>query len=300
MQLEDALGRYLTQLRANGRSEHTVLQAQRHLRLLAAWLEEERRSAELDAIDEDVVAEFLTSETACRSARGGAKKPGTLNSLRSSLKTFFGAAARAEWVARNPARFIKRAICSPPPPRSLTAREEERLRSTLAAAESDEGRRDRILVELMLATGVRLSSALALDVEDVDLDEGALLLRKVKGGRAERVFLGPESRDLLREYLGELPTGPVFTRRDGRRISVRQAQRRFRGWRERAGVQKSVTPHSLRHSFAMDLYRRCGDVLLVKRALGHRSISSTLVYAHVGEERLRAALHGQEVASGGT
>ena len=73
-------------------------------------------------------------------------------------------------------------------------------------------------------------------------------------------------------------------------MSVRHAQRRFRGWLRRAGVQRPASPHSLRHRFAMDLYRRTGDVLLVKEALRHRSIASTMVYARADRARLRAAL----------
>ena len=78
--------------------------------------------------------------------------------------------------------------------------------------------------------------------------------------------------------------------KDGKRIGSRHAQRRFRMWREKAGISTTATPHSCRHRFAMQLYERTGDVLLVRRALGHRSISSTLVYARASEERLRAAL----------
>ena len=280
MQLEHALERYLRQLAANGRSVHTIGQVRRHLRLLARWLGQEHRPQTLSGIDEDILAEFLTSEVACTTARGGAKTPGTMNALRSSLKSFFGAASLAGWVPRDPARFIKQAICGPAPPRSLTVTEEDRLRTTLAQAEGDEARRDHILVELMLATGVRLSSALGLRVEDVDLDEGVLLLRQVKGSRVERVLMGPEIRALLAEFLVHRESGPVFARGDGNPISARHAQRRFRAWREAAGISRAVTPHSMRHTFGQRLYDQTRDLLLVQRALRHRSISSTLTYAH--------------------
>ncbi len=84
--------------------------------------------------------------------------------------------------------------------------------------------------------------------------------------------------------------GPLFTSKGGQRISRRQAQRRFTRWLEKAGVTRSASPHSLRHRFALALYGRTGDVLLVKEALHHRSITSTLVYARADEERLRRAL----------
>ena len=139
------------------------------------------------------------------------------------------------------------------------------------------------------ATGIRLSSALGLDAEDVDLEEGVLLLRSVKGGRVERVLLGKGISRKLARYLGKR-TGPVFPGRDGCRISPRHAQRRFRMWRGRAGLSRTLSPHSLRHTFAQRLYDQTGDVLLVQSALGHKSITSTLVYARAGEQKLRKAL----------
>ena len=229
MKLEDALGRYLTQLRANGRSEHTVLQAQRHLRLLAAWLEQQRRAVELDAIDEDVVAAFLTSESACNSARGGEKKPGTMNSLRSSLKTFFGAATCAEWMARDPGRFIKRARCSAPPPRALTPQERERFLAALNAAEGPVAERDRMLFTFMLATGVRLSSALALEVGDVDLQNRTVLLRSMKNGDVQRVFMPEKTATELDRFIDVKTAGPVFARIERTRVPWRRRTRRLPG-----------------------------------------------------------------------
>jgi len=210
--------------------------------------------------------------------------------LRSSLKGFFSWLNRAGVVASDPARLIRRAITGPAPPRALRPAEEERLLKVLREAEGGEAVRDRVLVELMLATGIRLSSALALSVEDVDLEGGDLLLLEVKGGRQERVLLNAQARQVLSDYLGDRTSGPVFRGRDGGKITTRQSQRRFRYWRDKAGIQEAVTPHSLRHAFAERLYQRTGDVLLVREALGHKSISSTMVYARVEARRLREAI----------
>jgi site-specific recombinase XerD len=85
-------------------------------------------------------------------------------------------------------------------------------------------------------------------------------------------------------------TGPLFPTRDGRRLTSRQVARRLAGWLEAAGITRRASPHTLRHSFATQLYRKTGDILLVREALRHRSIASTLVYARVDGERLRRAL----------
>ena len=84
--------------------------------------------------------------------------------------------------------------------------------------------------------------------------------------------------------------GPLFTGRDDQRLSHRHVQRRFTMWIEKAGITRSATIHSLRGTFASDLYRRTGDVFLVKEALRHRSISSTMAYVQMNEDRLRQAL----------
>ena len=292
MHISAALERFLLQLEADGRSPHTVGQYRRHVSLLAAWLAQEGHSGEVGDVTPDDLAAFLASDTVRETAAGTPRKPGSANALRGSVRAFFRYLVRAETLARDPSRLVRRAICAPPPPRALRPAEEERLLAVLRDAQGPEAERDRVLVELMLRTGIRLSSALALEVEDVDLEEGALLLRRVKGGRVERVLLGPAIREILAEYVTDRQGGPLFPRRDGEGIGARHAQRRFREWRKKAGIQETVTPHSLRHAFAMRLYGRTGDVLLVRRALGHRSISSTLAYAHASEDTLRRALGG--------
>ena len=146
------------------------------------------------------------------------------------------------------------------------------------------------MFHLLLATGVRLGAALALEVADLDLDGGEALLRRSKGGRIERVFLPPALQQHLRRFLGDRTTGAVFTRRDGRPITARHAHRRLVYWLKKSGAGP-VSPHGLRHSFALGLYRRSRDLLLVRRALGHRAISSTLRYARVQDDELRAVMH---------
>ena len=113
---------------------------------------------------------------------------------------------------------------------------------------------------------------------------------RCKGDRIEKVFLAEEIAGHLRRWIGDRTEGPLFATKDGRRITARQVARRFSQWIEKAGIKRGASPHTLRHSFATTLYRRMNDILLVKEALRHRSIASTLVYAHPDRDRLRAAL----------
>ncbi len=156
--------------------------------------------------------------------------------------------------------------------------DQERVLAVLRQAEISAGKRDRLLFEFMLGTGARLTATLGIDRSDVSTDAGEVALR-VEKGRHERVVEVPvELRCPLLAHLDECHPEAVFSGRNGTRLTTRQAQRRFQGWVECAGIRGRWTPHSLRHSFATGLYRRTKDVLLVRESLGHRSLSSTLVY----------------------
>jgi site-specific recombinase XerD len=281
MRLADALGMFVEHMQADGRSVHTIGQYRRHIALLARSLETD----DIAAISPIVLARFL-NEPAVREG----KKAATVNALRTSLRVFFAWCADADLVAKNPARLVRRARCGPPPPRALTVQETERLLAVVAADPTPEGGRDHAMFALMLATGIRLASAVALDVGDVDLERGEIRLRRVKGDRQERVFLGREIREHLSEFIGRRRSGPMFLSIRRERVGHRHVQRRLGAWLARAEVHSPATPHALRHSFAMRLYEKTRDIVLVQGALGHRSLLSTLVYARVDEDWLRRAL----------
>ncbi len=290
MQIEDALARFLVQLEADGRSPHTIGQYRRHIRLFARWAACVALCGDVSRIDHQAIARFLTARQAKCRPDGGKKKVGSMNALRSSLKGFFSYLHRAGDLADDPGRMVRRALCGRPPPKTLSAQERKRLLTTLARATGPEAERDYLLFHLMLATGIRLSSALSLDTGDVDLDRRELRLRDTKGNRPALVFLGDRIVDHLAGYLRGRDDGVLFTARSGQRLSRRHAHRRFSQWLKQAGIERILSPHSTRHSFASDLYQRTGDIFLVKEALHHRSIASTLVYARPSEERLRRAL----------
>ena len=294
MRIETALKRYLLQLEADGRSPHTIGQYRRHVLLLARWARQEGLSGKVGDLDHQDIARFLVSPVARTRPDGRPKKATSTNALRSTLRTFFAYCHEAGYSVSNPARLVRRARCSPPPPRALSQQEQDRLLAALAEAEDAGGApdvaRDHALFHLMLATGVRVGSALAVERRDVDLDRGELLIRRVKGDAPDVVYLGREIRAHLRRYLKGRPDGALFTGQGRRPVTARHVARRLRQWLGRAGVERPASPHSLRHSFAMGLYARTGDVLLVRAALGHRSLTSTLVYAQADEGRLRAAM----------
>jgi site-specific recombinase XerD len=289
MLITDALACYETQLEADGRSIHTRNQIRRHVRALATWTAQEGLSGQIEDLSHEHLARFLVSPGATTRPDGKGKTATSVNAMRSSLKTFFRYLHDAGLVDKNPARLIKRAMTAPPPPRSLTVDEEERLLAVLAQAEGVEGERDAVLFRMLLGTGLRLSSAVGLDIEDVDLDEGTMDVW-MKGDRRERFFIPGAVRKELQAFIGDGRSGPLFASTSGRRITTRHAQRRFGILRDRAELSSSYSPHSLRHTLATRLLEKTHDIALVQAALGHRSITSTLVYARVSQRRLKEAL----------
>ncbi len=288
MDLLEALDVYVVQLEANGRSVHTIGQYNRHIRLLSAWLSE--RDQEVASIDHAALARFLASPAARQRPDGGAKKATSTNALRSSLRAFFAYLHAAGIVAENPARLIQAARCSPPPPRAIPEADQDRLLRAMAEDDSAEGARDHALFSLIRFTGLRIGSAVSLAVEDVDLDAGVLRLRMAKGNREEKVVLSQGAVDLLRGWIGDRVSGPLFPGKHGMPVTTRHAQRRFRMWLDEVGITRRYTIHGLRHAFASRLYEKTRDVFLVQQALNHRSVTSTLVYARCDERDLRLAL----------
>ena len=287
MQLQAALQAFLLQLRADGRSEHTVRQYQRHGTALANWLATTGASTNVAKLTPDLLARFFGADAAKNSCRGGPKKAVSLNAMRTSIRCFAQHLHQSGILPSNPARMLRRARCAPPPPRALHDDEQKRLLKVLAAATGPEAKRDEMLVHLLLGCGIRIGSALAIDVDDIDFAHGEIRLRTTKNDRPTTVLLPKPLAKALRAFVANR-TGPLFTASD-RRVSMRHTQRRLAGWLAKAGVT-GKSAHSLRHSFACRVYGEAGDLQITQAALGHASIVSTCIYAKVDRARLRAAV----------
>jgi site-specific recombinase XerD len=140
----------------------------------------------------------------------------------------------------------------------------------------------------LLGTGIRIGSALALDVGDIDFTHGEIGLRTAKNDRPTTVVLSGALAKKLRTFLGKRTDGAVFLAQD-QRISMRHAQRRLSQWFAKASIV-GKSAHSCRHAFAGSLLARTGDLRLVQAALNHSSIVSTCIYTTVDKAKLRAAV----------
>jgi site-specific recombinase XerD len=301
--LDAAVETFLIQLEADGRSEHTIAQYRRHLFYFARWLcpgeGEPNAAREKAVITPEVVAAFFVSEAARMSCRGGAKRPTTLNAMRSSLRGFFAYCRDAGLVSENPARLLRRAVCGSPPPKFLAPSDEARLLAAIdaAATRGDVGaKRDAALIRLLARTGIRISSALGIEVEDLDRARGEIEIRVAKRQQVDRVPASDATIEMLEALAAGRTSGPLFVGRDGSRIDRRHAARRIAEWAKRAGIEGRVHPHLFRHGLAVRLLESTGDLRLVQQALRHRSIASTVQYTRVAGEKVRAAMLAVERA----
>ena len=290
MRIEDALARFLIQLEADGRSPHTIGQYRRHIGALARWARDLRPGRDgVEDLGHEAIAAFLTSPAATSRAGGKPKLATSANCLRSSIRGFFRYLHAAGHLREDPSRLVRRALTSTPPPKGLTADEEKRLLDVLRSATGFDAARDHAMFNLMLRSGLRVGSAVDLLIEDVDLERGVIQIR-AKGNRRDQVLIAPDVAEHLRRFIADRTIGPLFAARDGTALTTRHVARRLRAWGKKAGIARRVSPHALRHTCGQNVYRRSGDILVVREVLRHQNIASTMVYARADEERVRRAL----------
>jgi integrase/recombinase XerD len=194
---------------------------------------------------------------------------------------------------------VSREVKPPTPPRRLpkaiSADDVERLLDAAGYARTPLAIRDRALLETLYATGARISEAVGLAVDDVDLTDRTVLLAG-KGGKQRRVPLGSFAARALEAYLVQVRPGLVvlgagtpqlFLNARGGPLSRQSAWLVLRAAAERAGLATGISPHTLRHSFATHLMDGGADVRVVQELLGHSSVTTTQIYTLVTIDRLR-------------
>ncbi len=292
---EQAVEAFGRRLAAEGRSPNTISAYLRDLRQLTEVLLERHPALCPDDVTSATLDEALTSPAVVTSAKGSTRSPASLHRFKAAVRSFFAWAEETGRVSENPARSVTLRRLPRPMPSFLTEAEKRRLCKELKGRTSALARRDRLIVELFLGTGIRLRELVDLDVDDVDLD--AKHLRVLAKGDVPQVkFLKSTLRSLLRAYLkerrrrGHGECQALFLSNRDTRLSERQVSRRLDYWLDRAGIDKDISPHGLRHTFATHLYSRTGDILVVQRALGHRDLSTTQIYTHLVDDVLEEAI----------
>lgn len=298
MRLERAVDAYLRHISIErGLSEHTVAAYRRDLTGYLDWLAE-RSVTDSDAVTPALVAEFAAD-------RAGAQPPPAASSLarlQSSVRGLHRFLAREGLEQVDPSARLKPPKLPQRLPKALTIDQVERLLEASGPAPGEavpEGSdvvalRDRALLELLYATGARVSEAVQLDVDDV---EHADVLRvRGKGSKERIVPVGSYARAALEAYLTRArpelsrrgrATPRLFLGARGAPLSRQSAWLVIQRAAERAQLTSHVSPHTLRHSFATHLLQGGADVRVVQELLGHASVATTQIYTHVSVDALR-------------
>ena len=266
-----------------GLSENTLSAYRSDLYSYSGWLAPASRDL-LQSRPEDILA-YLATLTG-KSSRTSARRL-------SSLRRFFQYLAREGRISHDPCARVAAPRIGRPLPKSLT---EEEVESLLDAPDTATavGQRDRAMLEVLYATGLRVSELVGLQLVQVNLRQG--VLRVIGKGNKERLMpLGEEASDWVEKFIrqgrAELLQGPpadvLFPSRRGRMMTRQTFWYAIKRHAVRAGISKTLSPHVVRHAFATHLLNHGADLRVVQMLLGHSDISTTQIYTHVARERLK-------------
>ena len=177
-------------------------------------------------------------------------------------------------------------------PQILTSKEVELLLEQPKCVDP-KGYRDRAMLELLYATGIRVSELISLNIEDVNISAG--VIRCCSKNKERLIPLYPAAINAVSEYITDVRSGMVavpdenalFVNMNGERMSRQGFWKIIKVYQEKAGIMKEITPHTLRHSFAAHLLENGADLRSIQEMLGHADISSTQIYAHLVKKQLK-------------
>jgi integrase/recombinase XerD len=288
-----AIRTYLDHLTVErGLAANTLSSYRRDLRRYAAHLSAEGVET-LDGVTEGTVAGFLVA------LREGDPEHPPLSATSAArtvvaVRGFHKFAVRDGLATTDPAGAVKPPTPAKRLPKALPLADVEAILEAAGSSGTTLALRDRALLEVLYGTGARISEAVGLDVDDLDLVDSTVLLRG-KGSKERLVPVGSYARDAVTAYLTRArpalvsaASGPaLFLNSRGGRLSRQSAWAVLVKAADRAGVQRDVSPHTLRHSFATHLLDGGADVRVVQELLGHASVTTTQIYTLVTVENLR-------------
>lgn len=285
---KEAMEEFLLRLRLEqGLAENTIKSYRFDLERLGRFLEAEKVES-LAAIDQ----ELLLKQREALIAKG--LKRTTLARYLSTLRKFFADLHQEGKVAVNPTDAMRLPKQEKRLPRALTLEEVEALIQTPDTTKPA-GIRDRAMLEVLYASGIRISELLGMALNDIHADLGFM---KIFGkGQKERIIpLGDYAWEWLERYLaegrphftaGKKATSQVFLNQRGRPLSRQGAWKIIKQYAQLAGLKTPMSPHTLRHSFATHMLENGADLRVVQELLGHADISTTQIYTHVNRQHIR-------------
>lgn len=267
----------------SGLSKNTLASYGSDLRIFAKWLKDKT----VLEVEESDITSFMES----RYKQG----IGTRSSARflSSLRRFFGYLHREGSLLVDPTELIEAPHITTTLPESLSEKDVDLL---LDAPEITDilGFRDKVMLELLYATGLRVSELIALKFEQVNFRQG--FVRVIGKGNKERLVpVGEQAMDWMEEYmsgmrldiLADRQSDFLFVTKRGSGMTRQAFWHIVKRYAKKAGIQKHLSPHTLRHAFATHLLNHGADLRVVQLLLGHSDLSTTQIYTHIAQERLK-------------
>ena len=266
-------------------SDNTIASYMRDLRQYASYLGSEGIDV-LDA-DQSVVSGYMGS------MKAGGKSAATISRALASIKSLYIFAIQNHEIEENPIQNIKIDKAEKKLPQILTGKEVELLRQQPKVSEM-KGCRDKAMLEVLYATGIRVSELIGLNIDDVSLPGS--FIRCESGEKVRIIPIYPEALQALHEYIETVrpkmiavPTEhSLFVNVSGERMSRQGFWKIIKYYQEKAHIEKDITPHTLRHSFAAHLLENGADLRSIQQMLGHSDISSTQVYTQLVKQNLKA------------
>ena len=290
MNFYDALNKFLRYLKLEKQySYHTSANYKRDINQFEKFLNEQYDYLlnDIEKVSQAVIREYLSTMIISGiSRRSVARK---LSALRSFFKYLF----RQGDIQKSPTDNISAPKLNKPLPKFLTIKEIDRLVNAIDR-DTITGKRIYALIEVLYSTGMRVSEVVNLKHEEIQWQDG--IVRVIGKGKKERlVMLGSAALSMLKNYIGDAgydrksPVEYIFRNKFGRQLNVKTVQTDISTLAKVAGINRDVTPHVLRHSFATHMLDAGADLRSVQELLGHVSLSTTQIYTHVTPDRLKKA-----------
>ncbi|MCI1985957.1 MAG: site-specific tyrosine recombinase XerD [Lactobacillus sp.] len=258
------------------------------LREFAAWLETQQLAAFPSELA--VIQEFLQVQTSLKAAS-------SMSRMISAMRKFYRYLLREELVTADPMTLVASPKAAQRLPATLSGNEIDRL---MAAPNTTKplGLRDRAIFELMYATGLRVSEVVNLRLDQLHLTLNLLQVTG-KGDKERIVPISPQAVEWVQQYLQgarpklvrQDPPVTVFVNFHGHQLTRQGIWKNLKAYIDALGIEKNVTPHTLRHSFATNLLANGADLRVVQELLGHSDISTTQIYTHLDNSHLVAVYH---------
>ena len=284
LDLVSAYEKYLTKVKQA--SANTVASYMRDIRQFSAWLRENENVSVEDATQLNISNYFAYLEEEGRSAA-------TVSRCLAGLKNFYSYVVSSGFLEQTPVVEIKVERGEKKLPQFLTGKEIELLLAQPVCVDA-KGFRDKAMLEVMYATGIRVTELIQLDITDVNLDLGTIKCAGAKKTRA--IPLYPAALSALRTYiesvrammLAEPDEKALFVNVNGSRMSRQGFWKILKHYQTTAHIEVEITPHMLRHSFAVHLLENGADLGSVQELMGHSDISSTQMYTQVINNKLKS------------